>query len=215
MRKRNLKCRIYTVKGPNHLWHADGNDKLKRYGFCIYGCIDGFSRKVIWLSCTRTNKDPILVASDFLKSIAKINAVPKILRLDRETEKTLVADIQMLLRSEHDDSSKEIAALFGSTNHNQRIEGFWGCLRKAVLQTYIDFFSDLIMGGLLDTSSPVELECLAFCFLLIWLHKSKTGIIEYARQNQACYPPAFQTSFITTPQQKHMIVLIVYCPNTY
>ena len=27
----------------------DGNDKLKPYGISIHGCIDGYSRKVLWL----------------------------------------------------------------------------------------------------------------------------------------------------------------------
>ena len=29
------------MQGPNYIWHCDGNDKLKKYGFCIHGCIDG------------------------------------------------------------------------------------------------------------------------------------------------------------------------------
>ena len=46
-RKRHkLKRRIYTVPGPNYMWHTDNHDKLKRFGFAIYGCIDGFSKKV-------------------------------------------------------------------------------------------------------------------------------------------------------------------------
>ena len=31
----------FCVQGPNYLWHVDGYDKLKPYGFCIHGCIDG------------------------------------------------------------------------------------------------------------------------------------------------------------------------------
>ena len=26
---------------PNEVWHCDGYDKLKPYGFAIQGCIDG------------------------------------------------------------------------------------------------------------------------------------------------------------------------------
>ena len=44
--KYRMKRRVYSVAGPNFLWHADGYDKLKRYGFAIYGCIDGFSKMV-------------------------------------------------------------------------------------------------------------------------------------------------------------------------
>ena len=36
-----LKRRIYVTKGPNYLWHTDGYDKLKPFGFAIHDCMDG------------------------------------------------------------------------------------------------------------------------------------------------------------------------------
>ena len=33
--KRKLKRRKYYSKGPNYIWHIDGYDKLKPFGFCI------------------------------------------------------------------------------------------------------------------------------------------------------------------------------------
>ena len=38
------------------------NDKLKRFSFTIYGCIDGVSRKLIWLFVSTTNNDLLVVA---------------------------------------------------------------------------------------------------------------------------------------------------------
>ena len=37
---RRLKKRKYASKGPNFIWHVDGYDKLKPYGFCIHGAIE-------------------------------------------------------------------------------------------------------------------------------------------------------------------------------
>ena len=37
--------------GLNFAWHADGYDKLK------HGCIDGFSRRIMWLEIVRTNNE--------------------------------------------------------------------------------------------------------------------------------------------------------------
>lgn len=43
-RKRNrLQRRVYRNKGPNYVWHVDGYDKLRPYGFEIHGCIDGYA----------------------------------------------------------------------------------------------------------------------------------------------------------------------------
>ena len=44
-----LRRRIYTNPGPDFMWHIDSYDKLKPYGICINGCIDGYSRYIIWL----------------------------------------------------------------------------------------------------------------------------------------------------------------------
>lgn len=38
---RRLQRRVYRNKGPNYVWHVDGYDKLRPYGFDIHGCIDG------------------------------------------------------------------------------------------------------------------------------------------------------------------------------
>lgn len=38
------------------MWHVDSNHKLISWRFVIHGCIDGFSRAVIYLSCCNNNK---------------------------------------------------------------------------------------------------------------------------------------------------------------
>ena len=41
--KHRLTRRKYKARGPNDRWHIDGYDKLKHFGFCIHGAIDGYS----------------------------------------------------------------------------------------------------------------------------------------------------------------------------
>ena len=48
-KRHHLKRRKYYARGPNWAWHIDGYDKLKPFGFCIHGAIDGFSRRIMWL----------------------------------------------------------------------------------------------------------------------------------------------------------------------
>ena len=64
-KSRCLQRRTYVSPGPNFCWHMDGYDKLKPYGFSIHGCIDGFSRRILWLEVQRSNKNPRCVASYF------------------------------------------------------------------------------------------------------------------------------------------------------
>ena len=64
-----FKC-LWYVQGSNWIWHIDGHDKMKPYGFAIHGCIDGFSRKILWCHVDATNNDPKYIAKyyyDFVK----------------------------------------------------------------------------------------------------------------------------------------------------
>ena len=54
-KRKRLRRRQYKSKGPNYVWHIDSYDKLKPFGIAINGCIDGFSRNVIWLEANTTN----------------------------------------------------------------------------------------------------------------------------------------------------------------
>lgn len=58
-RKKRLRRRAYHSKGPNFIWHIDGLDKLKPYGFSMHGCIDGFQEGLFgwkWAPQTKTQK---------------------------------------------------------------------------------------------------------------------------------------------------------------
>ena len=40
-RRHQLRRRMYMSKGPNFSVHVDQYDKLRAYGFCVHGGIDG------------------------------------------------------------------------------------------------------------------------------------------------------------------------------
>jgi hypothetical protein len=61
---------VYKVRGSNALWHHDGNEKLRPWGFYVHGCVDGHSRLIIYLAC-RANKWQATVAELFLAAVAE------------------------------------------------------------------------------------------------------------------------------------------------
>ena len=61
--------RTYRVKGPNQLQQIDDNDKLKPFGFSVHECIDGYSRKVLWLEVCSSNKNPRIVAKFYIDAV--------------------------------------------------------------------------------------------------------------------------------------------------
>ncbi|KAF8903229.1 hypothetical protein CPB85DRAFT_1226628 [Mucidula mucida] len=45
-----MRRAVYKVQGAYALWHHDGNEKLRPWGFYVHGCIDGHSRLLIYMS---------------------------------------------------------------------------------------------------------------------------------------------------------------------
>ena len=162
---KRLKRRKYRTNGPNEVWHIDGNDKLKPFGFCIHGCIDGFSRKMIWLEVSDTNKDPYVIASYFTESIKKLSLVPQKVRGDKGTENVNVCGIQRFLRRDHlDQSSGYNSFLYGKSVSNQRIEQWWSHLKRHTTQSWIDYFKDMRDIGTYDDTNKIHVEALKFCY---------------------------------------------------
>lgn len=160
-----LKRREYNVPGPNFMWHSDNYDKLKRYGFPMYGFIDGYSKKVLFIGLSCTNNDPAVIANYFLKTVKKHECVPTVLRTDKGTEATVMGELQVILRLEHED---ELAGLksyvTGKSVHNQRIESYWRQLREHLIDFCINLFKLMENDNLIDVSDRIHIECLRFCY---------------------------------------------------
>ena len=93
-RGRRLTRRNYVSTGPNYCWHIDGYDKLKPYGFPVHGCIDGFSRKIMWLKVAKTNNNPTIIAKFYLEAAAELGGCPTKVRSDCGIENGIIASLQ-------------------------------------------------------------------------------------------------------------------------
>ena len=165
-KRRRLRRREYVNPGPNFAWHMDGYDKLKPFGFPIHGAVDGFSRRVLWLNVGPTNNNPLLIAQYYMTTVRDLSCVPCVVRADRGNENVHVRKIQTYLRSQFNDClAGENAFQYGKSTGNQRIESFWGHLRKQCVQFWMDKFKGLVATGHLDMSSRLEALTLRFCFL--------------------------------------------------
>jgi len=156
-RTKRLRRRTYRVPGPNYCWHTDGYDKLKPYGFPIHGCIDGWSRKIIWLHLARSNNTPEIPAAFYLQSVEKYGCPVK-LRSDCGTENGIMAAMQCEFRCCVD------AHFYGTSPANQRIEAWWSYFRRNRSTWWINYFKDLCERGYFSPDNELEKECLWFCF---------------------------------------------------
>ena len=74
---RNLRRKKYFSAGPNYSWHIDGHDKLKLFRFMLHGCIDGFSRRLIWLEVASFNKKLEIIGKFSLDAVRQLQSIPK------------------------------------------------------------------------------------------------------------------------------------------
>ncbi|XP_053407984.1 uncharacterized protein LOC128559679 [Mercenaria mercenaria] len=165
--RHRLQRRRYTSKGPNYIWHMDSYDKLRPFGICINGCIDGYSRKIIWLNAYFTSSDPSVVASYYTESIKELGGCPTIVRADMGTENGIVCEFQRYLRQDDTDSFQgDKSFLYGKSVCNQRIECWWGMFRKECAEYWIRRFKELRDNGDFD-GTFLDKNLILFCFLHI------------------------------------------------
>lgn len=187
---RKLSRRRYYANRPNYIWHIDSYDKLKPFGICINGCIDGFSRKIMWLNAYNTSSDPKVIAGYFLERMKKIGASPMIVRADKGTENVVVGQIQrQCRRNGQDPFHGDKSFMTGRSVHNQRVEYWWSFLRRECTDFWLNLFHDLKEHGEYD-GSFIDRNLSLFCFL---------GSIQVAlinRYNYLCKTCTLITCFL-------------------
>ena len=80
--------------GPKFLWHIDCYDKLKQHGICINGCVDGYSRKIIWCKAYFTSSDPYVISGYFIEAVEGMDGTPRCIRMDKGTENNVMQNLQ-------------------------------------------------------------------------------------------------------------------------
>ena len=164
--RKRFRRRRYVVPGPNFIWHIDGYDKLKPYGFCVHGAIDGYSRRILWLEVGPSSNNPMVTVQCYLDCVRQLGGCPRVVRGDCGTEHIHIAAVQRFLRRHcQDNLAGKKSFLYGKSVANQMIEAWWAFLRTSNTDWWIRFFKDLTALGHFDNSNIIHVECLRFCFM--------------------------------------------------
>ncbi len=152
--------RVYSVPWPNSLWHLDGHHSLIRWGLVIHGCIDGFSRRVVFLKCSPNNYART-VLNLFMESIANDGGLwPSRIRVDRGVENVLVCEAMV---NRHGEGRGSFVA--GPSTRNQRIERLWREVFRCVCYFYYYLFYALEQSGMLDLDNALHMFILHLVFV--------------------------------------------------
>ena len=122
-KRRRLHRRRYVADGSNFVWHLDRHDKLKPSGFSIHGCIDGFSRYLIWLKLLHAtkNKSYWKILS---KAVKSLEGIPLQIKADNGTEHSLIEPMHLHLSPLNGNLEMNHFSIITSPQ-NQRIESYW------------------------------------------------------------------------------------------
>ena len=129
----------------------------------------------MWLEVGPSNNDPSVIAQYFVDTIRQIGGTAKIIRGDGGTENVYVAAVQRFFRRDGDDSwAGDKSFLYGKSVANQRIEAWWGILRRGCSDWWIRFFKDMRDSGLYCANDAVP------------VHKNQTVSTCHIRQYAIC-----------------------------
>ena len=130
--------------------HIDSHQKLFKWQFVIHGCIDGFSRLIIYFHCCNNNRSET-VRNLFQEKVESFYW-PRRVRFDQGVENIGAA------RSMLDKFGPENVPHFtGLSVHNQRIERLWKDVVTYIVQHYRDFFEFTESISILDSLNECEL----------------------------------------------------------
>uniref|UniRef100_A0A096M9Y3 Integrase catalytic domain-containing protein n=1 Tax=Poecilia formosa TaxID=48698 RepID=A0A096M9Y3_POEFO len=153
--------RVYSVPSPLALWHIDRNHKLIRWRIVIHGGIDGYSRKIMFLTASNNNRASTVLKA-FITAVQKFG-LPIRVRSNRGGENVEVA-CHML---QHPESQKgaERSFITGRSVHNQRIERMWRDVWCVVTVNYRYALQYLADTADFDPDNEVDLACIHFVML--------------------------------------------------
>ena len=130
-----------------------------RWRIICHGCIDGYSRRIIYLRAFDNNRAETVL--ELFTASVVVHGLPIRVRGDRGGENIGIANY-MLQHPLRDPNSSFIA---GRSVHNQRIERLWRDLFTGCTCLFYQLFHHMEVTGILDIDNEVHMFSLHYVYL--------------------------------------------------
>ena len=171
-RKGRKKKRPFTSEGPLWLVSLDGHDKLCGYQnwtfpLGVYGCLDTFSRKILFLFVCFSNSDPNVIGKRYMKYLVETDMLPRYLRLDKGIETGKMCTIHAYLVDKLGLFADPIDSVVYGPSTSNKIERWWRDLHHRLEQYFKSQLTTLLNSREYDPRNDQHRQILAYVYIPI------------------------------------------------
>lgn len=162
----------FTSEGPLWVISLDGHDKLCGYQnstfpLGVYGCMDTFSRKILFLFVCYSNSNPLIVGKKYLEYLYRTEVLPQFLRVDKGTETGKMATIQAYLMNQFGIMDDPLHSVIYGPSTTNKIERWWRDLHERLEKYFKAQLNALLRGREYDPHDLTNRQLLAYVYLPI------------------------------------------------
>ena len=171
LNKKTKKPKVpFSSEGPLWLASLDGHDKLCGYQnwtfpLCIYGCLDTFSRKILYLFVSRSNSDPMIVGKKYLEYLTEHRVMPRFLRLDKGTETGKMSTLHAFLVDKAGIMEDAVDSIIYGPSTSNKIERWWRDLHERFEQYFKEHLTYLLQRRYYDPHNADHRQLMAYVFI--------------------------------------------------